>query len=83
MTATEKQQHEAFLAAKKIALTISEGERRRARHSDCASNYFGANVGGRFYVLGDTEADIQNPDCFIDGMPAREVFDGFTCMSAS
>ena len=76
MTPAEKKQHEDFREAKKIALTIGKGLMRRAADT----NYCGCNIGGRMFVIGDSEEDIQNPNCIIAGKPAREVFGDFTVM---
>lgn len=81
MTTIEKQQHEDFKAAKSIALTIENGMMRRARNNGEVTNYCGAKLNGRMFVIGDTENDIQNPDATIMGKPAREVFGDFTVMS--
>jgi hypothetical protein len=81
MTTIEKQQHESFKAAKTIALTIENGLMRRARLNDEVTNYCGAKLNGRMFVIGDTENDIQNPDATIMGKPAREVFSDFIIMS--
>jgi len=72
--------HEQFKAAKEIALTINRGEMRRARYADAATVYCGANIGGRMFVIADSEKYLQNPDCEINGKPAREVFGDFTVM---
>ena len=54
---------------------------RRARLNNEVTNYCGAKLNGRMFVIGDTENDIQNPDATIMGKPAREVFGDFTVMS--
>ena len=72
--------HEDFKAAKKIALAIGIGQMRRAVNDGRVTNYLGANIGGRMFVVGDTEDDIQNPDAIIQGKPAREIFGDFTIM---
>lgn len=81
MNTAEKQQHEAFKAAKQIALTIGKNQFKRASVNDAPVNYCGCNMNGRMFVLGDTEQDIQNPDTTIMGKPAREVFGDFTIMA--
>lgn len=81
MTTIEKQQQLAFEEAKAIALTIENGLIRRARLNNEATNYSGSSLNGRMFVIGDTENDIKNPDAFIMGKPAREVFGDFTVMS--
>jgi len=81
MTTIEKQQHEDFKAAKAIALTIKNGLMRRARNNGEVTNYCGAKINNRMFVIGDTANDIQNPDSIIMGKPAREVFGEFTIMS--
>lgn len=81
MTASQKTQHSQFLAAKQIALTIPVNNARRARFNNEATNYTGANLKGKMFVIGDSLADIQNPDATIDGKPAREIFGDFTVMS--
>jgi hypothetical protein len=74
----QKKQLAAFKEAKEIAFTMPFGSYRRA----FGTNYCGyKSHDNKFYVIGDTSADIQNPDCFIGGKPARQVFDGFTLMS--
>lgn len=73
--------YEHFKVAREIALSIERGQMRRARYEDQATNYSGANIGGRMFVIGDTENDIQNPDAMIQGKPAREIFGDFTIMS--
>ena len=81
MTTEQKNQLADFNSAKKIALTITEGCTKRARNAKGeVTNYMGANINGKFYVIGDTEKEIQNPDAIINGSPAREVFDGFTVL---
>ena len=75
----QKQRHQDFNAAKKLAFNMPSGCYRRAANT----NYCGyKSADGRFYVIGDTETDLQNPDAFIGGKPAREVFNGFTLMQA-
>lgn len=82
MTHTNKTQIEQFNAAKKIALNIGKGMMMRASYNDSATNYMGCKFcDGRMFVIGDTEADIQNPDLTINGKPAREIFGDFTVMS--
>lgn len=81
MNAEEKNKLEDFREAKKIALTISEGEMRLAKRNGQITHFYGANVGGRMFVVGETEEEIQNPDAIIQGMPAREVFGEFTVMN--
>lgn len=82
MTTKQQKQHNEFKAAKQIALTIEKGCLRRARFENAATNYCGFKAkDGRMWVIGDTEADIQNPDATINGKPAREVFGDFTVMS--
>ena len=84
MTIQQKNQHNEFKEAKKIALNIKEGECRRARFNDFATNYWGCkDRNGRMWVLGDTDKDIQNPDALINGKPAREVFGDFTVMTSN
>lgn len=74
--------HEQFNAAKQIALNINKGELRRARFNGLATNYEGAkDTNGRMWVIGDSLADIKNPDAYINGKPAREIFGDFTVMS--
>ena len=80
MTTIEKQ-HEDFKAAKAIALTIGNGMMRRARNNGEVTNYCGAKLNNRMFVIGDTANDIQNPDTTIMGKPAREIFGDFTVMS--
>ena len=81
MTTVQKNQLADFNSAKKIALTITEGCTKRARNSKGeVTNYSGANINGKFYVIGDTEKEIQKPNAIIDGKPAREVFDGYTML---
>lgn len=72
--------HEDYKAAKAIALNIAIGLMRRAVNDGRVTNYSGANIAGRMFVVGDTENDIQNPDAIIQGKPAREVFGDFTIM---
>jgi hypothetical protein len=82
MTTTQKTQMEHFKAAKQIALNISNGMMMRASYNDAPTNYSGAKTAdGRMWVIGDTSADIQNPDSMIHGKPAREIFGDFTVMS--
>lgn len=76
-----KTRHEDFKAAKKIALAIEKGQMMRAINNGRVTNYSGANIGGRMFVIGDTENDIQSPDAMIQGRPAREVFGDFTIMT--
>lgn len=81
MTIEQKRQHDQFKAAKQIALAINKGEYKRARFEGNLTNYCGFKDGnGRMWVIGDTVADIQNPDAIINGCPAREVFGEFTVM---
>lgn len=54
---------------------------KRAVNNGRITNYSGANICGRMFVIGDTENDIQNPDAIIQGKPAREVFGDFTIMT--
>ena len=77
LTVTQQKQHADFKVAKSIALAIGKNQMRRA----AGTNYFGANFNGRMFVIGDTVSDIQNPDTYIQGMPAREIFGEFTVMS--
>lgn len=70
----------SFTIAKKIALTIGKNQYKRARYNNQATNYIGANVNGRMFVIGESTEDIQNPDCLIEGKPAREVFGNFSIM---
>jgi len=75
-----------FNVAKKIALTISNGQMRRARskNGNTPTNYIGYKDNtGRMFVIGDSENDIQNPDVllFAEKLPAREIFGDFTIMS--
>ena len=81
MKGIEKQQLEDFNLAKAIALSIGDGMMRRAANISGATNYSGAKLGGRMFVIGDTESDIKNPDAIIMGKPAREVFGDFVVMS--
>jgi len=81
MTINEKQQHSDFKAAKEIALSIENGLMRRARNNGIVTNYCGAKLQNRMFVIGDTLQDIQNPDCYINNKPAREIFGEFTVMS--
>jgi len=81
MKTKEILQLDHFKAAKEIALTIGAGLIRRAIHNGETTNYSGANIEGRTFVVGDTLKDIQNPDAWIEGKPAREVFGEFTVMS--
>ena len=80
MKTLEKQRHEDFNAAKQIALTIEAGLMRRARNNGVITNYCGCNLNGRMFVIGDSLADIQNPDALVNGKPAREIFGDFTIM---
>lgn len=81
MTTQEKSQHEQFKIAKHIAITIEPGLMRRARYQDAVTNYCGMkDNNGRCWVIGDGLNDVQNPDAWISGKPAREVFEGFTMM---
>ena len=77
LTATQQKQHNDFKAAKAIALTIGNGLMRRA----AGTNYCGAKLNGRMWVIGDSSEDIKNADATIDGKPAREIFGEFTVMS--
>ncbi len=81
LTNSQKIQHEQFKAAKQIALTIPPNQSRRAIYNGEVTNYTGCNLNGRMWVIGDTLADIQNPDATINGKPAREVFGEFTVMN--
>ena len=81
MTTKEKERLAGFEAAKKIALTITSNQRQRAQINGAPTNYAGANVNGRMFVICDTEYDIQNPDAYILGKPAREVYGEFSTMS--
>jgi hypothetical protein len=84
MTTAQKQQHNDFKAAKKIALSLPKGTMRRAYNHDnrIPTNYIGMkDTTGRCWVLGDSIDDVQYPDAYINDQPAREVFDGFTIMS--
>jgi len=82
LTLSQKDQLAAFQAAKQIALTIPAGQYRRARVGDMATNFCGfKSPEGRMFVIGDSIADIQNPDATIEGCPAREVFGEFSIMS--
>lgn len=79
----QKEQHNQFKAAKQIALNISAGQFRRARVNNVATNYCGyKDASGRMWVIGDSLADIQNPDATINGSPAREIFGDFSVMMA-
>lgn len=80
MNDLQKIQLAGFEAAKEIALTLPKNTSRRARVSELACNYTGCNLNGRFFVIGDSENDIQNSSIIIDGKPAREVFEGFSIM---
>lgn len=81
MTPAQKKQCKDFKAAKAIALTIENGMMRRARVDGEVTNYCGAKLNNRMFVIGDSEKDIQNPDVIISGKPAREIFGDFTVMS--
>lgn len=82
MTTQQQKQHNEFKVAKQIALTIEKGNLRRARFENAVTNYCGFKANdGRMWVIGDTNADIQNPDATINGKPAREIFGDFTVMS--
>jgi hypothetical protein len=82
MTTTERNQHASFKNAKQIALSIPTGCSRRATDTEGKlSNYSGCKTAdGRMFVIGDSLADIQNPDATINGKPAREVFGNFSIM---
>ena len=80
MNADEKSKLEDFRCAKEIALIIDEGEMRRAKRDGRITNYSGARINNRMFVVGDSLEDIQNPDAMIQGFPAREVFGNFTMM---
>lgn len=77
---SQQQQLAHFNEAKKIALSISVNNTRRAKFDGMVTNYTGANVNGRMFVIADSLADLQNPDTYINGMPAREIFGDFTVM---
>lgn len=72
---------EAFRAAKAIALTIENGLVHRARVNGQLTNYSGARLNDRMFVIGDNAWDIKNPDAWIAGKPVREIFGDFTVMS--
>jgi hypothetical protein len=77
-----KIQHNHFLAAKEIALTINNGLMKRAIFNGSTTNYSGAKtLDGRMWVIGDNDSDIQNPDAIIYDKPARQIFGDFTVMS--
>lgn len=64
-----------FNEAKVIALTIVSGCYRRASVNNEPCNYCGyKDMSGRSWVIGDSIADIANPDKHINGKPAIEVF---------
>ena len=78
MTTQQTNQINDFKSAKQIALSITKGCFRRA----LGTNYCGYKAkDGRMWVIGDTDADIQNADAIINGKPAREVFGEFSIMS--
>ena len=80
---SQKEQHDHFNAAKSIALIIPSGQMRRAKVGDVLTSYIGAkDNSGRMWVIGDSLNDIQNPDAYIGGKPAREISGDFTVMSA-
>lgn len=74
---TQKELLGMFRAAKTLALSLPNNVMRRARHNGMATDFFGANVNGRFYVL---YKEIKKPDATISGIPAREVFGEFSIM---
>lgn len=82
LTENKTQQHNEFKAAKEIALNITKGCSRRARYNGNVTNYTGfKDNSGRSFVIGDTDADIQNSTITIGGKPSREVFEGFAVIS--
>lgn len=70
-----------FNEAKKIALGVEKGCMKRAKFWGHPVNFSGFKSNdGRSFVIGESIADIQNPDCKINGFPAREIFDDFSIM---
>lgn len=79
LTTDQTTQLNHFRAAKEIALSIEKGTARRARYNGMLTNYMGFHdSNGRFWVIGDTLADLPNPDAQINGKPAREIFGDFS-----
>ena len=71
MTNLETLQLADFDSAKALSFTIEKGFYKRP---SATSNYCGyQSMEGKFYVIGDTDNDIQNPDAIVNGKPAREV----------
>jgi hypothetical protein len=69
--------HQDFNAAKQIAFQVPAGTFRRARKADGnPSNFMGykSNDGKKFYVLADSCFDIQEPECYINNHPAKQVY---------
>lgn len=86
LTPQQQAQHAAFQAAKKIALNIPAGHYRRASVDGVTVKYYGfKHISGRMWVIGDSDAEIQNPDARIqvdnELLPAREIFGDFTIMT--
>ena len=76
MRTQQTKQHNEFKAAKNIALMIEKGCMRRAKLQKIPTNYCGYKANdGRMWVIGDSDAEIQNPDAIINGKPAREVYE--------
>lgn len=74
---------EAFKAAKKIAFSVSLGSFRRAKVDGQPVNFVGfKSLDGNSYVIGDTTDDLYNSKIFINGRPARQVFQDFSIIEA-
>lgn len=81
MNARDKYKLASFNEAKKIALSIEKGHKRRALLNKRPTSYVGfKDESGRMFVIGDSNEFIQNPDVIIDNKPAREIFGDFTTL---
>ncbi len=76
-----EQLHE-FRKAKQLAFNLPRNHYQRIGGNDeKPGNYCGYKTcDGRTFVIADSSDYMQNPDCWIDGKPARRVYDGFTVM---
>lgn len=69
-----------FDAAKHLAFFIYPNVSRRALVDGLPVNYTAAHDSdGNTWVIGDTESDLPNPDKYINGCPAKQVFQCLVC----
>jgi len=68
---TKEEKMQFFEEAKEVAFTLKNN---LFTHKNPESPYGSAKIGGRFWVVADSEEFLQNPDAIMHGYPMREVF---------